>query len=92
MHELPLKQFLLVLEELQKHATIFFTQKFPELGNLVPIDGSLDSIFSMEWADHRDGVKKEKTHIDFDFNRSIPRKEFFSGLITYFLLAIYCHA
>ena len=66
MHERPLKQFLFVLEELQKHATMVLPQKFPELGNLVGIDGSLiDSVLSMEWADYRDGVKKAKTHIDF---------------------------
>ena len=77
MHERPLEQFLFVFEELQKYATMVLPQKFPELGNLVGIDGSLiDSVLSMEWADYRDGVKKAKTHIGFDVNRSIPKKVF----------------
>jgi hypothetical protein len=77
LHERPLDQFLFVLEELQKHATMVLPQKFSELGKLIAIDGSLiDSVLSMEWADYRDGVKKAKTHIGFDINRSIPKKIF----------------
>jgi hypothetical protein len=77
LHERPLDQFLFVFEELQKHATMVLPQKFSELGKLIAIDGSLiDSVLSMEWADYRDGVKKAKTHIGFDINRSIPKKVF----------------
>lgn len=77
MHDRPLEQFLFVFEELQKYATMVLPKRFPELGNLVGIDGSLiDSVLSMEWADYRDGVKKAKTHIGFDLNRSIPKKVF----------------
>ena len=55
-------------------------QKFPELGQLVVIDGSLiDSVLSMTWADYRGGAKKAKTHIGFDINRGIPRKIFLTA-------------
>lgn len=77
MHDRPIEQFLFVLEELQKYATMVLPKKFPELGDLIGIDGSLiDSVLSMEWADYRDGVNKAKTHIGFDLNRSIPKKVF----------------
>ena len=77
MRERALDQFLFVFQELQKHATMVLPQKFPELGQLVAIDGSLiDSVLSMEWADYRDGAKKAKTHIGFDINRSVPKKIF----------------
>lgn len=77
MRERTLDQFLFVFQELQKHATMVLPQKFPELGQLVAIDGSLiDSVLSMEWADYRDGAKKAKTHVGFDINRSVPKKIF----------------
>jgi IS4 transposase len=77
MRERALDQFLFVFQELQQHAAMVLPQKFPELGQLVAIDGSLiDSVLSMEWADYRDGVKKAETHIGFDVNRSIPKKIF----------------
>lgn len=66
-----------VFQEFQKDASKILPQKFPELGQLVAIDGSLiDSVLSMEWATYREGSKKAKTHIGFDVNRSIPRKIF----------------
>jgi len=53
--------------------------RYPELGNLVAIDGSLiDATLSMYWADYRKGAKKAKVHVGFDLNRSIPRKDFFT--------------
>ena len=77
MSERGLDQFLFVFQELQKTAAKILPQKFPELGNLVAIDGSLiDSVLSMEWACYRDGSKKAKTHIGFDVNRSIPKQIF----------------
>jgi len=77
MHERSLEQFMYVFQELQKQACTTVPLKFPELGDLVAIDGSLvDAVLSMHWADYRDGVRKAKTHIGFDVNRSIPRKIF----------------
>ena len=77
MGERGLEQFLYVFEELQKQAAAVLPQKYPELGQLVSIDGSLiDGVLSMVWADYRRGAKKAKTHIGFDINRGIPRKIF----------------
>ena len=54
----------------------------------------------MAWADYRKHSKKAKIHLGFDINRGIPSKLYFTdglmvriyaGLITYLLLAIYCH-
>ncbi len=77
MHERGLEQFMFVFQELQKQASTLLPLKFPELGELVAIDGSLiDAVLSMHWADYREGAKKAKSHIGFDVNRSIPRKIF----------------
>lgn len=77
MHERGIEQFMFVFQELQKQASTLLPRKFPELGQLITIDGSLiDAVLSMHWADYRDGVKKAKTHIGFDVNRSIPQKIF----------------
>ncbi|KAF0189704.1 MAG: transposase IS4 family [Desulfobulbaceae bacterium] len=77
MNARGLEQFLYVFEELQKQAGDLLPQRFPELGQLVAIDGSLiDAVLSMAWADYRGGSKKAKTHIGFDINRGIPRKIF----------------
>jgi len=77
MSDRGLEQFLFVFHELQKSANSLLPQKYPELGQLVAIDGSLiDAVLSMFWADYRDGAKKAKTHIGFDINRGIPRKIF----------------
>lgn len=75
MNDRGLDQFLYVFQELQKQATAVLPQKYPELGQLVAIDGSLiDAVLSMAWADYRGGAKKAKAHIGFDINRGIPRK------------------
>jgi hypothetical protein len=80
MRERGLEQFLFVFQELQKQASTLLPLKFPELGELVAIDGSLiDAVLSMYWADYRDGAKKAKTHLGFDVNRSIPRKIFLTA-------------
>ena len=77
MAERGLEQFLFVFQELQKQACGVLPKKFPELGELVAIDGSLiDAVLSMYWADYRDGAKKAKVHVGFDINRSIPRNIF----------------
>ncbi len=77
MNARGLEQFLYVFDELQKQAGDVLPQRFPELGQLVAIDGSLiDAVLSMAWADYRGGSKKAKTHVGFDINRGIPRKIF----------------
>ena len=77
MNARGLDQFLYVFDELQKQAADLLPQRYPELGQLVAIDGSLiDAVLSMAWADYRGGSKKAKTHIGFDINRGIPRKIF----------------
>lgn len=77
MAERGLEQFLFIFQELVKRANAFLPDQYAELGDLVAIDGSLiDAVFSMLWADYRDGAKKAKVHIGFDINRSIPRKIF----------------
>ncbi len=80
MNDRGLDQFLYVFNALQEQARTVLPQKFPELGQLVAIDGSLiDSVLSMTWADYRGGAKKAKTHIGFDINRGIPRKIFLTA-------------
>ncbi len=77
MTERGLEQFFFVFQELQRQACSVLPNKFPELGELVAIDGSLiDAVLSMYWADYRDGAKKAKVHFGFDLNRAIPRKIF----------------
>jgi len=72
-----LEQFAYVFAHLQNQATSILPNRYPELGNLVAIDGSLiDAVLSMVWADYRKGVNKAKVHMGFDINRSIPRKLF----------------
>jgi hypothetical protein len=70
-----LEQFMHVFQQLQDQARNILPNRFPDLGNLVGIDGSLiDATLSMYWADYRKGTKKAKVHVGFDLNRSIPRK------------------
>jgi IS4 transposase len=77
MTERGLEQFLFVFQELQRQACGVLPKKFPELGELIAIDGSLiDAVLSMYWADYRDGAKKAKAHFGFDINRAMPRKIF----------------
>jgi len=70
-----LEQFMHVFQKLQEQARNILPNRFPDLGNLVGIDGSLiDATLSMDWADYRKSAKKAKVHVGFDLNRSIPRK------------------
>ena len=70
-----LEQFLYVFEQLYSQAYQTLPVEYPELGELIAIDGSLiDGVLSMTWADYRKGSKKAKSHLGFDVNRSIPRK------------------
>jgi len=72
-----LEQFAYVFQNLQIQATNILPKNYPELGDLVGIDGSLiDAVLSMYWADYRKGSKKAKVHVGFDLNRAIPRKIF----------------
>ena len=72
-----LEQFLYVFQNLQNQAHGLLPMRYPELGNLTAIDGSLiDAVLSMTWADYRKGSKKAKVHVGFDINRGIPRKVF----------------
>jgi hypothetical protein len=72
-----LEQFAYVFQNLQTQATNILPKNYPELGDLVGIDGSLiDAVLSMYWADYRKGSKKAKVHVGFDLNRAIPRKIF----------------
>ncbi len=80
MNERGLEQFLLVFEALQQQASKVLPDKYPELGQLLAVDGSLiDAVLSMDWADYRKGAKKAKTHIGFDLNRGIPRTIFLTN-------------
>ena len=72
-----LKQMLEVFEKLYAKTAKHLPKGHAELGDLTLIDGSLiDAVFSMDWADYRDGSKKAKVHIGFDLNRGIPNKIF----------------
>jgi len=70
-----LEQFMHVYQSLQAQASKILPKKYPGLGNLVAIDGSLiDATLSMHWADYRKNSKKAKVHVGFDLNQAIPRK------------------
>ena len=72
-----LEQFAYVFSNLQSQAAGIVPIRYPELGRLVAIDGSLiDAVLSMLWADYRKGSKKAWVHMGLDVNRSIPRKLF----------------
>jgi hypothetical protein len=72
-----LEQFMHVFKNLQAKAAKALPNHHSDLGDLVGIDGSLvDATLSMYWADYRKKAKKAKIHVDFDLNRSIPRKIF----------------
>lgn len=72
-----LEQLLYVFEKLQSGAAQFLPKELAHLGDLISIDGSLiDAVFSMQWADYRNGSKKAKVHVGFDLNHSIPSKIF----------------
>jgi len=77
INERGLEQFLYVFQQLQKQACSILPKKYPQLGDLVSIDGSLiDSVLSMAWADYRKETKKAKLHLGFNINHAIPQKLF----------------
>ena len=72
-----LEQLKFVFEKLICEASNILPNQYPELGNLIALDGSLiDAVLSMTWADYRKGSKKAKVHVGFDLNYGIPRKIF----------------
>ena len=75
-----LKQMLEVFEKLYDKTAKHLPKGHAELGDLTLIDGSLiDAVFSMDWADYRDGSKKAKVHIGSDVSRGIPKKIFLTN-------------
>jgi len=77
INERGLEQFMAVFTQLQKQANSLLPEKYPQLGELVSIDGSLiDSVLSMEWADYRKNSKKARLHLGFNINQGIPQKLF----------------
>ena len=74
-----LEQLMYIYQNLQTNAVSVLPMEYPDLGDLIGIDGSLiDACLSMHWADYRKGSKKAKVHLGFDLNRGIPRKVFLS--------------
>lgn len=74
-----LEQFQTVFEKLSQKAAGILPDRYPELGILSALDGSLiDATLSMHWADYRKGSKKAKIHLGFDLNHGIPSKIYFT--------------
>ena len=74
-----LEQLQIVFEKLSRKASGILPNRYPELGDLVALDGSLiDATLSMYWADYRKGSKKAKIHLGFDLNHAIPSKIYFT--------------
>jgi len=72
-----LEQMLYMFNQLNARANKAIPDAYPELGNLIAVDGSLISgVLSMYWADYRKGCPKAKVHMGFDINRGIPAKAF----------------
>jgi hypothetical protein len=79
INERGLEQFQIVFEKLSRKASGILPNRYPELGDLVALDGSLiNATLSMCWADYRKGSKKAKIHLGFDLNHSIPSKIYFT--------------
>ena len=79
INERGLEQFQFVFEKLSLKASNILPNRYPELGKLVALDGSLiDATLSMYWADYRKGSKKAKIHLGFDLNHGIPSKIHFT--------------
>jgi hypothetical protein len=80
INERGLEQLQFVFEKLSLKASNILPNGYPELGELVALDGSLiDSTLSMYWADYRKGSKKAKIHLGFDLNHRIPSKIHFTN-------------
>jgi len=80
INERGLEQLQIVFEKLSRKASNILPNRYPELGDLVALDGSLiDATLSMYWADYRKGSKKAKIHLGFDLNHGIPSKIHFTN-------------
>ena len=80
INERGLEQFQFVFEKLSLKASNILPNRYPELGELVALDGSLiDATLSMYWADYRKDSKKTKIHLGFDLNHGIPSKIHFTN-------------
>ena len=74
-----LEQFQFVFEKLSHKASNILPNRYPELGDLIALDGSLiNATLSMYWADYRKGSNKAKIHLGFDLNHGIPSKIHFT--------------
>jgi hypothetical protein len=72
-----LEQLEFAFQKLSVEASRILPNQYPELGELVALDGSLiDAVLSMTWADYRKGSNKAKVHVGFDLNHGIPGKIF----------------
>jgi len=79
INERGLEQFQIVFEKLSRKASGILPNRYPKLGDLVALDGSLiNATLSMCWADYRKGSKKAKIHLGFDLNHGIPSKIYFT--------------
>ncbi len=80
INERGLEQLMYVFQQLQKEAVKILPNRYPKLGNLISIDGSLiDAVLSMVWADYRKNSKKAKLHLGFNINHGIPQKLFLTN-------------
>lgn len=68
-------QMIELVDRLSKKVSKHLKVAYPELGDLVAIDGSLmEASLSMTWADYTSCLRKAKMHVGFDLNRGIPRR------------------
>ncbi len=74
-----LEQLQFVYKNLCSEASGILPNRYPGLGELVAIDGSLiNAVLSMLWADYRKNSKKAKIHLGFNINKGIPSKIYFT--------------
>jgi hypothetical protein len=74
-----LEQLQFVYQNLCREASIILPNRYPGLGDLVIIDGSLiAAVLSMVWADYQTNSKKAKIHLGFNLNKGIPSKIYFT--------------
>jgi len=68
-------QMLEIFDQLGRRISLCLGDSFPQLGDLVAIDGSLiDATLSMTWADYSTSANKVKVHIGLSLNRNLPRR------------------
>lgn len=68
-------QMLEVFDQLGRKVSLRISNPFPQLGDLVAIDGSLiDATLSMTWADYSTDANKVKVHIGLSLCQNFPRR------------------